>query len=449
MRRSRIVLGVVAGLVLVGLGLGLFGLLKVQHTLAAMTSEQPSLADTLRFLLPSSDDDALFTQPAQAAQSPDEAASTPTASLGEAPKLAPQPQTPALPQAESETASAPAEDAPAPDTETTLQPPTSAQLEEMAASPREASPITRTEPASQTPTPESAEVPTPAPAEAIPVVLKQPIPATQPEPISPPQAPQANPNRINILLMGIRGAALPDGAFLSDTIIVLSLLKNSDRVALISIPRDLWVEIPGYGYHKINAAYAYGQAHGDGLELAMRTVSEVTGIPIQYAVSVDWQAFKEVINSVGGVDVQVHEDFSGDGLTVKKGTVHMDGATALNYAKSRVTTSDFDRSRRQREVLEALASKLEAEDFFTQPLLVLKLLDTLGSHVRTTLGSRQLKALAERAGHLNFSGIIQEGFDTSAASPLKNSHLANGVYVIVPKSGNYQAFQQVFKTVFQ
>jgi LCP family protein required for cell wall assembly len=408
-KRSRIILAIVSGLVLVGLGVGLFGLFKVRHTLAAMTGEQPSLTDALHFLLPASDKsgkDALFTQPAQAAaQSSDEAASTPAVSPEDASKPVPQPQAPASRQPGEETAT----------------------------SPRAGSPASHTKPAPQTPV-----------AEAMPVALKQAVPGTRLEPTSP----QANPNRINILLLGVRGANEPDGAFLSDTIIVLSLLKDG-QVALISIPRDLYVEIPGYGYHKINAAYAYGQARGDGLELAMRTVSKAAGIPIQYAVSVDWQAFKEIINSLGGVDVQVHQDFSGDGLTVKKGAVHMDGDVALNYAKSRVTTSDFDRSRRQREVLEALAAKLRSEDFFTQPLLVLKLLDTLGSHVHTTLGSRQLKALAERASHLDFADIVQEGFDTSTESPLKSTHLSNGVYIIVPKSGNYQAFQRVFKTVFQ
>src|SRR5207244_10638311 len=102
--------------------------------------------------------------------------------------------------------------------------------------------------------------------------------------------------RVNILLLGVGGAG-HDGPNLSDTIMVVSIDPKTKDVAMLSIPRDLYVKIPGHGYGKINAANVYG-----GPTLAARTVANVIGVPIHYYAVIDFSGFKQAVDSVGGGD---------------------------------------------------------------------------------------------------------------------------------------------------
>jgi LCP family protein required for cell wall assembly len=162
------------------------------------------------------------------------------------------------------------------------------------------------------------------------------------------------PNRyINIVLLGSDKRPRSQ-AWRTDSMIVVSVDVENNLVRLLSIPRDLWVYIPDYGYNRINTAELWGELakKGSGTERVKRTILHNLGIPIHYYVRVDFQGFMKIIDTVGGVDVDV--DCPLPDIKLKAGMHHMDGKQALRYSRSRKSTSDFDRGRRQRKVLMAL-----------------------------------------------------------------------------------------------
>jgi LCP family protein required for cell wall assembly len=263
-----------------------------------------------------------------------------------------------------------------------------------------------------------------------------------------------DPHRINVLILGMRGADDPQGGLLSDAILLLSLHDKLGRVALISIPRDLYVPIPGSGrYHKINAAHAIGERQsGRGLELALKTVEQVVGTPIHHAVSVDFRAFTEAIDTLGGIEVEVGRDFAGtrrEGLELSAGRVFMDGETALVYATSRQTTNDFDRSRRQREIAQATLQRARQLALYRDPLKLLSLLDTLGKHVRTTMTPYELREMVTFAETFDLRRPIEMGFDVSPAGLLKATRSTSGAYILLPRDGDFSALQRAVRTVFE
>ncbi len=136
--------------------------------------------------------------------------------------------------------------------------------------------------------------------------------------------------------------------------IVVSVDTSNNLVRLLSIPRDLWVYIPGHGYNRINTADLWGELarKGGGPERVKQTIHHNLGIPIHYYVRVDFQGFMQIIDTVGGIDVDVDCPLSD--IKLSAGMHHMTGQQALRYARSRYSTNDFDRGRRQRKVLMAL-----------------------------------------------------------------------------------------------
>jgi len=185
-----------------------------------------------------------------------------------------------------------------------------------------------------------------------------PISTTIPFPVG--MIPQPE-NQLNILLLG--SDLRPNTThFRTDTIILITLNKELGTANLTSFPRDLYVYIPGWTMQRINTAMAHGGYHTLGMTMAYNF-----GVYPDYYVMVNFSNFVKIINSLGGVDVKVGEDFSdqrtGFGwYQVKKGTVHMDGDTALWYVRSRYTSSDIDRLRRAQEVIQAIGYRLLSFD---------------------------------------------------------------------------------------
>ncbi|MGD8464363.1 MAG: LCP family protein [Anaerolineae bacterium] len=161
---------------------------------------------------------------------------------------------------------------------------------------------------------------------------------------------------LNILLLGSDRRS-DSGTWRTDTMIVVTVDAERNVVRLLSIPRDLWVNIPGHGYDRINTADLWGElAHeGGGPDLVKQTIAQNLGIPIHYYVRVDFDGFMQIIDAIGGVDIDV--ECALEDIELTPGLQHMDGELALLYARSRITTSDFDRSRRQRKLLMALWEK--------------------------------------------------------------------------------------------
>ena len=176
---------------------------------------------------------------------------------------------------------------------------------------------------------------------------------------------------INFLLIG--SDLRPGSSFRTDTMVVAILRPNDGQVSLISIPRDLWVSIPGWQNQRINTAYQHGISvgyPGGGPGLLEATIEYNLGIRIDHTAMVDFDGFRKIVDTLGGVDIPVSCPYTDWKLidpsydpnnennwflyTVDPGVIHMDGDLALWYARSRQKSSDFDRGRRQQEVLRAI-----------------------------------------------------------------------------------------------
>jgi LCP family protein required for cell wall assembly len=167
----------------------------------------------------------------------------------------------------------------------------------------------------------------------------------------------ANQPRTNTLILGLDRRPDQGTVVRSDTMMVLTTHPPDASVGLLSIPRDLYVEIPGRGTSRINTAHFWGesQAAGNGPLLAMATVEHNFGVPIHHYVRVDFEGFRAVVDAVGGIDIVVEEPIVDDAypsedygtirIEIPAGPQHMDGETALRYARSRHSSSDFDRAR--------------------------------------------------------------------------------------------------------
>ena len=174
--------------------------------------------------------------------------------------------------------------------------------------------------------------------------------------------------RINILTMGIDQRELEQGPWRTDTMLILTLDPVTLSGGMLSIPRDLWVPIPGFEEGRINTAHYIGDLRdypGGGTALAAKTVQYNIGVPIHHYVRVNFAAFEQLIDFIGGIDVYVEEEISDpaypdeaygyDPLHIAAGLQHFDGETALKYARTRHSPGgDFDRAKRQQQVLLAV-----------------------------------------------------------------------------------------------
>ncbi len=165
---------------------------------------------------------------------------------------------------------------------------------------------------------------------------------------------------VNIILLGSDEAPSRYG-HRTDTMIILTLNPETERVTLLSIPRDLFVYVPGLRVDRINVADTFG-----GIDMVYQTILYNFGIELDYWVRANFNGFVASVNHLGGIDVQVgsylYDECGGVYYQYYPGTYHMDGNTALCFVRMRKTTSDFDRIRRQQEVLEAIFHKVLSID---------------------------------------------------------------------------------------
>lgn len=269
--------------------------------------------------------------------------------------------------------------------------------------------------------------------------------------------------RVNILVLGIGGQG-HEAPNLSDTIMVMSIDPKTKSAAMLSVPRDLYVKIPataktGTQYGKINAANVYG-----GPELSAKVVSNVIGVPIHYYVLIDFSGFKQAIDAVGGVDINVPTaiydvEYPCDNgrdkcpLRINAGPQHMNGAMALRYARSRKSTTDFDRAARQQQVIAALRQKALALSTLTNPVKLTQLIDAVGTHLKTDIQPNEIKKLAALAKDIDVAKMPQKVLDTDSKDALLNGGtniIPAAGYIEVPKAGtfNYTDIQDMVKNIF-
>lgn len=268
--------------------------------------------------------------------------------------------------------------------------------------------------------------------------------------------------RINILLLGIGGGD-HEGAQLTDTILLASILPDAHRVALFSIPRDLLVPINGFGWRKINNANTLGEMmqEGYGQELARTTVENVFGIRIPYSVRVDFRGFADIIDILGGIPITVDNsfvDYKYPTLDKKYQTVSfaagpqtMDGARALMYVRSRHSLdsnegSDFARGRRQQKVLAAVKEKVFSTTLFLRPQKVGEILDTLKANISTNMEIWQMLTVGNALKKSAASDIISIILDDESGALISDT--IDGAYVLRPREGSFLPLQDKVRNIF-
>lgn len=265
-------------------------------------------------------------------------------------------------------------------------------------------------------------------------------------------------NHTNILLLGT-GTAEHDGADLTDTILVASIDHDNDLVSMMSIPRDVYVDVPEiFGGNRINsilALVAEQEIYNKGLtesqetqaferayQILMREVEELTGVDIHYYARIDFNGFIDVVDALGGIDLYVENDLvdpyypAEDGIhdfrpfAINAGPQHLDGDTALRFARSRKTTSDFDRAARQQQVIQALKEKALSIGILTNPGRLKNLYGAFQNNFDTNL----------KWDEIVYLGKIAADFDRENLNSwvLNDNPLTAGGFLYTPERELYQ-----------
>lgn len=264
---------------------------------------------------------------------------------------------------------------------------------------------------------------------------------------------------VNILLAG---NSVDDpghgGAELTDSIMLISINTNNKTATVLSIPRDLYVNIPGHGGAKINAAYVYGEQDDfkeagypeGGMGLLQKTVSEKFGVPIDYYALVNYSAFRDAVNAVGGIEVTINsKDPRGlydpyANLKLPNGTVTLNGQTALNLSRARgdgpgsygFPASDFDRTQNQRMMLLALRSKAQSAGVLSNPIKIGNLFDAGGNNIKTDLSLGNMRRLARITNDISNQDIRSASLnDANGVNLLKSYAAPGGQSALIPAAG--------------
>jgi LCP family protein required for cell wall assembly len=270
--------------------------------------------------------------------------------------------------------------------------------------------------------------------------------------------------RVNILLAG-NSADDPghQGADLTDSIMLISIDTKTNQAFLLSIPRDLWVHIPGDSYEKINDAYVYGQNNGfsasgypsGGMGQLEQIVSQDLGVPIDYYALVDYTALRDSVNDVGGINIDIQSsdprglydpsiDYATHGPLVKlsNGEHHLDGEQALDLARARgdaygsygFANSDFERTQNQREMLIALKDKAASAGVLANPAKLNGLLGAIGNNVTTDFNLSEVHRLYDITK--NVSNIQSLSLNQANGKNLLASYEApDGESALIPAAG--------------
>lgn len=266
--------------------------------------------------------------------------------------------------------------------------------------------------------------------------------------------------QVNILVAGNSADdAGHGGAELTDSIMVASINVASNKVTLISIPRDLWVTVDGSSM-KLNAVYTVG-----GMEGLKSEVTNITGLTINHSVLVNYAAFRDMIDAVGGVDVTIDSsDPRGIydpmvGFSAINGAQHLDGAQALLLARSRndptydgrvaygLPNGDFDRTANQRKIAEALTAKVASSSTLTNPSKLSALFSGIAGNVSSDFSVGQLRRLYDLSKTVTIEDVSINGTDDS--SLLTDYTSLDGQSALVPLEGaeDYDAIQTYLHSV--
>lgn len=266
-------------------------------------------------------------------------------------------------------------------------------------------------------------------------------------------------NRINILLLAIGGEG-HKGENLADTIMVASIRPQDGDVALLSIPRDLFVQVPGQDYFtKINSVHALGEAQktNGGPELLREKVEEIVGQDIHYYARVDFTAFKSIVDAVGGVNITIESEFYDywHKISFPAGTEKMSGERALAYVRARYVEGaeggDFKRAARQQQILLALREKVFSINTAFDFGAVNEILDSLSENIRTDMQLWEMKRFFELARLLKGDNVHSVVLTTGHNGVLVGAtELLEGTpaSILKPRTGDYSEIQSIAANIF-
>lgn len=255
---------------------------------------------------------------------------------------------------------------------------------------------------------------------------------------------------INILFLGVAGRN-EEGGNLSDSLMLASINPKTPSVSLLSFPRDLYTSSE-VGERKVNEIYAAARyQHGDkrGLEIVEEAISKFAGIEVHYSAVINFEIFEEAVDALGGIKIFVPEDivdpnypdenYGFQTFVIRKGNQLMDGETALKYARSRKTTSDYSRAKRQQDVLMAMRAQAAELNLFTDVSKIKSMYEIYKDNVNTDIGLTEALALAKIGtaidydhlvtGVLNDDPLQKGGF---LYAPAREFY--NGQFVLLPES---------------
>jgi polyisoprenyl-teichoic acid--peptidoglycan teichoic acid transferase len=307
---------------------------------------------------------------------------------------------------------------------------------------------------------------------------------------------------INVALLGMRGEGVEGGGLLADTIMVISVKPKENKASIISIPRDLYVTVPGtQDKQKINAVHAYGEGQGKGKGLeAMKTVlSEVTGLPIYYAASINFAGFKQLINAIGGVDVTLNSAFEesmqfneakvcdgrvfteptgkyetkkyktrsgkikiaaqyplctnpdkecGGDFKLSAGKQTLNGDQALCFARSRVTSNDFERAKRQQLIMQAVKDKMTNIGTLADFSKINEILNTLGNNARSDMQLWEMQRFYDIYKQVPNPEIYQRVLEDSEEGLLYYPGESAAGYILLPRGDSYDRIHEMAQNIF-
>lgn len=273
--------------------------------------------------------------------------------------------------------------------------------------------------------------------------------------------PKEEKDRWDILILGIRGEDVEDaeetGALLTDTMMVLSYDETTKKTSLVSIPRDLYVRIYDTKKEKINSVYEIGVLRKNSLGFTKKLISRIISVYIDNVVVLDFSSFKQIINDLGGIDIELEHPFSekqqwGYEFNLPIGKNHLDGQAALYYVRSRFSSSDFDRAQRQQRVIIAIKDKITNLNLLSDPIKTLTILNTIRKNIKTDLNVWDAGGLFNLSEQFSRADDKVKRYVITTENLVYESHLQTNIgniYVLLPTGGNLLQIKQMFQEILK
>ncbi|MGD0977181.1 MAG: LCP family protein [Minisyncoccia bacterium] len=266
--------------------------------------------------------------------------------------------------------------------------------------------------------------------------------------------PSPEADRLDVLILGIHGDTAEqitnEGGLLTDTMQLVSIDRKTNEASMVSIPRDLYINMLGVN-GKINEVYERGLANGDSMGLVKNVVSRITGVYVDKVVVFDFGAFQKIVDTIGGIDITLEQPFDeptqwGYDFHLPAGPDHLDGQSALYYVRSRFSTSDFDRSRRQQDVVKAIKIKASQEGYLSNPIKINEMLNLIKGDIKTDFQIWDISDLAKLATHFTSDSQIKD-YVIDTTNLLYESKDPVGAYILLPKGDNYDGIHKMFQDI--